>query len=195
MKNMSSPLAKQAKALADSVAKQIKSTLKIKSPSRVAMGLGSFFGQGLANGIANQGRNVMSKSKALALTAKDSLNKFLDGFEVAPEDNELHFKAVIDYDGFNPGVGTVPVSMAPDTSRLSSMISASKASVRQNADKTPRETPTGTTVHNEYNYEIGVTAGGNMSRTEVRKLAVQIKEEIKNTDDRGRISTGREVAF
>ena len=195
MKNMSSPLAKQAKALADSVAKTIKSTLKIKSPSRITMGLGQYVGEGLAKGMANQASNVGKSAKDLAVTAKDSINKFLEGFDPAPEDNEIHFKAVVDYDGFRPGIGKIPIGMIPDTSRTSGLVTSVKSRYRQNGDINPVETAGGTSVNNEYNYDIHVTANGSMSRTDVRKLAIQIRDEIKNEDDRGRISRGKEVIY
>lgn len=194
MGSMSGPLAKQSKSLSDSIVRTIKASLQIKSPSRVAEGLGSFFGQGMANGIAKQKDSVLQSSKQLAVTAKDSINQFISSFDPTPEDNEIHFKAVVDYDGFNPGVGRMPVNLVPDTSATSGLVTATKAQFRQNADKFRGES-VDKSVRNDYKYDIHVNANGTMSRPEVRKLAMTIRDEIKNQDDRSRMSRGEGVAF
>jgi tape measure domain-containing protein len=98
--------------------------LKVQSPSRVMMKVGGYFGEGFALGIIDKAKRVGDNAKNLAMTAKDSLNQFLDGFELPGNDNELHFKAVIDYDKLDTSKfgGLAPLRVSPNTSLTSSMI-------------------------------------------------------------------------
>lgn len=129
-----------AKNLARAAKRKVEDWLNIQSPSREMMKDGKFFGEGLAVGIANSTKTVEGSARDLATTAQDSLNKFLTGFELPEEDSELHFKAVIDYDSFDTSrfgnVGSVQVR--PDTSFTNGLIAATKADLRQNESKTPR---------------------------------------------------------
>lgn len=113
-----------AKSLAKAAAKTVKDWLDIHSPSRVTMGFGRFFGEGLALGIDDKVKTVAQSAKTLALQATESLNQFLDGFQLPKEENELKFKAVVDYDKFDKSkfgaVGNLAV--AADTSLTSGMI-------------------------------------------------------------------------
>lgn len=140
MNGMKGPLMAQAKSIANTVSNTIKSALKIKSPSRVTEELGGYTVQGFIDGIANDTKRVGDGAKKLATTAKDSLNKFLDGFEFDEGDNELHFKAVIDYDAFDVNhFGNVqPIRVVPDTSLTNGLITAVKYSLHQNDDNMPR---------------------------------------------------------
>lgn len=141
MSSMTGPLAEEAKKLALSISKTIKDSLKIKSPSRVTMGLGEYVGEGLIVGLTNKAKSVADSAKGLALTAKDSLNKFLQGFDLPIDNNELHFKAVVDFDGFDPNLrGIQPIRLAPDTSFANGLITATKVNLGQNGSKTPATT-------------------------------------------------------
>jgi ClpP class serine protease len=86
------PLYDQVKAIADGIAATIKKTLKIKSPSRVMMGLGKFAGEGLANGLISTSKTVAQKSKELASSAVSSINDFLSTFQQPNFDNEIHLR-------------------------------------------------------------------------------------------------------
>jgi TP901 family phage tail tape measure protein len=67
MKEMEGPLMAQAQAMANAVSATIKSTLKIKSPSRVTKELGGYVPQGLAIGIKENIGSVIAAAKQLAL--------------------------------------------------------------------------------------------------------------------------------
>lgn len=138
---MEGPVMKQAKGIADNIAATIRKALQVKSPSRVTEGIGEFAGEGLANGIANKAKAVAISSKNLAMTARDSLNDFINGFELDKGDNELHFKAVIDYDTIDPKqLGSIPsMRVQPDMSFANSIIAATKASFRQNDNNFPKD--------------------------------------------------------
>ena len=56
-------------SLANVMVRQIKSSLKIKSPSRVGMALGAFFGKGVAIGVGNHEDTVRAASSRLANAA------------------------------------------------------------------------------------------------------------------------------
>jgi tape measure domain-containing protein len=116
-----------AKSLAKSAADTVKGWLDIHSPSRLTRGFGKFFGQGLALGIDDKVKTVAQSAKTLALKATESLNQFLDGFQLPKDENELKFKAVVDYDKLDTSrfgnVGTL--SVTPDTSLTSGLVTAS----------------------------------------------------------------------
>jgi tape measure domain-containing protein len=186
-----------AKSLARSAANTVKNWLDIHSPSRVTKSFGQFFGQGLALGIDDKVKTVSQSAKTLAVKATESLNKFLDGFQLPKDDNELKFKAVVDYDKLDSSkFGKLkPFTVQPDTSLTSGLVTATKVERRQNDN----QNPTGdvdnskSEVHNHY--EVKVEDKGYKSRGEIRKLAEQIQTEIKNINDRGKISRGEGVAF
>lgn len=140
--NMEGPLKTQAKAIADSVALTIRKALQVKSPSRVLMAIGEFAGEGLAIGLGNKVSDVAASSKSLAMTAKDSINDFISGFELDNGDDELHFKAIIDYDTIDPNrLGSLrAMNIQPDMSFANNMIAATKASFRQNDNNFPKDT-------------------------------------------------------
>lgn len=185
-----------AKSLARRAKNAIADWLGIASPSRVMRVDGGWFGQGFALGIADKAKTVGEKAKGLAMTAKDSLNRFLDGFQLPEEDSELRFKAVIDYDSFDARrFGRVaPIAVQPDVSTTRGLVGATKSNFRQNGYKVPEGNVDKSTTNNN-KYDIHVNANGTMSKSAVRKLAEDIQTEIKNLNDRGRISRGEEVAF
>ena len=128
-------------AIAGAAARSVRNWLEMKSPSRLAMRDGGHFGEGFAIGIKKKVRSVGESAKAIAVSAKDSLNQFLEGFDPGPEDNELHFKAVVDYDGFDPNrLGNPRLNVMPNTSFTTGNITATKANrdrTRQNDNINP----------------------------------------------------------
>lgn len=195
-KSTLSKVASAAWNMAKTAKDKVTSWLQIQSPSKAMFKDGGWFGEGFFQGIVDKTKRVGEGAKSLAVTAKESLNKFLDGFELPEEDNELHFKAVVDYDKLDPNkFGKVnPMRVTPDTSYTNGLVTATKTSIRQNNNKTPRESVNNSTS-NEYKYDIHVEAKGVSSRSEIRKLAEAIQDEIKNINDRGRISRGEGVSF
>lgn len=104
--------------------------LDINSPSREMEDSGGWFSLGFAKGIVGKTKQVASSAKDLAMTAKDSLNQFLEGFELPDGDNELHFKAVVDYEAVDPSrFGRInPVSLRPNLSFTNGLASSVKTS-------------------------------------------------------------------
>jgi TP901 family phage tail tape measure protein len=71
--SMEGPLQEQATAIANSISKTIKTALKIKSPSRVTMQLGSFVGEGLAVGMRNSISQITRQARMMANAAVPTL--------------------------------------------------------------------------------------------------------------------------
>lgn len=139
IKNAAGSVVSAAKNMATSAANTVKSWLDINSPSRVTMGLGGFFGEGLAVGIDGETKSVSESAKGLAVQATESLNQFLDGFGLPEDDNELRFKAVVDYDKLDPNkFGNIaPIPVQPDTSVTTGTIMATRAREIQNDVNNP----------------------------------------------------------
>lgn len=125
--------------LARAAKNKIEKWLHIKSPSRVMMKTGGWFGEGFAIGIEKQTKNVSDKARSLAKAGKESLSRFLDGFDPTPKDNEVHFKAVVDYDKLdtNKFGKPKPYTVTPDTSFTNGMVPFVMSKFSQNNDKTP----------------------------------------------------------
>ena len=183
-----------AKGLALRAASAVRNWLVIKSPSRVMRIDGGWFGEGFALGISDKTKTVEENAKGLAMSAKESLNKFIEGFQLPEEDNELHFKAVIDYDSLDPNrFGNVtPLKFA--TSTTQGLLNAAINRVRQNGN-TSREERSEKSITYQNQYEINLTANGVMDRAAVSKLVDDVEAEIKSRNDRARISRGEEVVF
>jgi tape measure domain-containing protein len=176
----------------------VKSWLHIKSPSRKTKELGGFFGEGFAIGIDEKNKQVGKSAKGLAMSAKDSLNSFLDGFELPKDDNELHFKAVVDYDQLDTSKfgNAGSLSLSPNTSVTNGLVASTKAALGQNGGTSTSTSTVDSSVNSTTNnFEIKVEAKGISSRAEIKKLAEQIQTELKNLNDRTRMSKGQGVAF
>lgn len=123
------------KSLARKAKESVEGWLGIASPSRVMKKDGAWFSIGFAEGISNMAGKVADSAKGVAQTAHSALNEFLGGFEIPVDDNEIHFRAVVDYDGFDPRAlgGGVPVTVQPDTAMTRGLVTATRAELRQNA--------------------------------------------------------------
>jgi hypothetical protein len=190
-------VADAANQLAWITRQKLNKELLIHSPSRMTMEMGAFVSEGLAIGIMDKAKQVGDSAKRLAGTAKDSLNKFLNGFELPEDDNELHFKAIIDYESLDVDrFGRLdPLRFKPNLSSTNNLVTSTKAERRQNDRTMPKKDDWNRPITNDYKYNINVTANGPMTKQAMRQLAEDIQSEIKNTNDRGRISRGEEVAF
>lgn len=186
---------RKASALARTASSAVNSHLMIRSPSKLMTKAGRFFGDGFSGGIGDRIRTVGSKAKEMAIRASTALRDSLEA--IKPEDEVIRFKLILDDDDFNPEDfdPDFPFVVQPDIGYTSAMMDTADNEFRQNGNKNNKEPEESTVIKNEYNYEIGVTAGGNMSRTEVKKLAKDIQTELKNEDDKDRMSRGEAVVF
>lgn len=184
----------KAQGIASAATGAIRGALSIASPSKLLTRYGQFFGDGFGGGIGDRIRMVASKAKEMATRASQALSDAL--YSIQPEDEELRLQLVVDDSDIDWDDYTKPrpMTVTPDSRYTNALMGSTNDQFRQNENIPIREVE-GDSVENNYNYEISVTAGGNMSRTEVRKLADQIQTEIKNKDDRDRMSRGEEVIF
>ena len=140
------------KSLARKAKEAVAGWLGIASPSRLMKKDGAWFSIGFAEGISNMAGKVADSAKGVAQTAHSALNEFLGGFEIPVDDNEIHFRAVVDYDGFDPRDlgGGVPVTVQPDTAMTRGLVTATRAELRQNAyNRMAVNVPKSTTVQDE----------------------------------------------
>lgn len=121
--------------------------------------------KGLMNGLKEMKGPLMTEAKRIAKNVSDtirdalnvgpkkenvneSLTKFFDNFEPPTLDNEIHFKAVVDYDKLDPkGFGVMKgIKAIPDTSFTKGMVAVTKSNLRQNDNKTSTSTSDKTNV-------------------------------------------------
>jgi tape measure domain-containing protein len=193
----SGAVARAASNLATKAKSAIEWLLHINSPSRVMKEIGGWFGEGFAIGIDDTNKMVGKSAEGLASTAKDSVNEFIDAFELPVQDNEIHFKAVVDYDQLDASkFGSVaPVTIRPDTSLTSGLVTATKAELSQNGNNNPSSVDNSSSTVINQQVDLKVEAKGYSTRSEIKKLAVMIQDELKSLDDRTKISRGEGVAF
>jgi hypothetical protein len=100
-------------------------------------GLGRFAGQGLAEGLIKSSATVAQKSKELALTAVDSINRFISTFQQPTFDNEIHLKAVLDDSDVNGKLNSLSQTNVPYyLGTTNALVDSAKVGIRQNGSKT-----------------------------------------------------------
>lgn len=126
-------------AIARAAKNAVSGWLDEHSPSKVMEQSGIFFSEGFANGIIKMGGFVADKAKRVAQVAQETLNGFIEDFDPDPDDTELHFKAVVDYDNLDPNkFGQLsPLALQPDLSRTNALVGMTRAQTRQNANINP----------------------------------------------------------
>ena len=154
------------------------------SPSKALMEDGKFFGMGFAIGITGQKDNVMKKAADLALGARDAVQsyatsfseKLLGAMELAPV-----------------------ITPVMDLSNMKGMDLAGRmnlGSINANMPTAGINTTNNSKVsNNTTTYEINITAQGELPAPTIKRMAQQIQTEIKNQNDRFRISRGEAVLF
>lgn len=96
------------KKLAKKASNAVKDWLQTASPSKLTTGYGVNTGEGLVVGMGRMLKPVAKSGLDLAKAATNSMLGFLDEFQIPEEDAELEFRAVINYDSFDPkGFGKI----------------------------------------------------------------------------------------
>jgi hypothetical protein len=92
-----------------------------------------FFSQGFANGIYKLRGVVGDTAKSVAQVASNTLNEFIEGFDPEPENNELHFKAVVDYEALDTAKFGSPKAMRviPNLAMTNGLIASARSELRQ----------------------------------------------------------------
>ena len=183
----------KAQSLASSASNAVKGWLGIASPSKLLVSFGRFFGDGFSNGMMDRMKKVGMSARDLAIRASEG---FKNALSIADqEEEEIKFKIVVDDDDFDPSdFEPIDVPIRPNSSYSQAMFESTDDKFRQNGNNNPKNEETNN-EYNEYNYDIHVTAGGTMTRKQVKDLAVKVQTEIKNINDRTKINRGEEVVF
>ncbi|MEK5422057.1 phage tail tape measure protein [Viridibacillus sp. FSL R5-0477] len=107
MEDMEKPLQKKAQSIADSISKTIASALKIKSPSRVMMGLGKWIPAGLAEGMEQNMSAITNAAQKMANATMPNINPggYSSGFggsSVSNIDNTRSYQPVVNNNFYAP---------------------------------------------------------------------------------------------
>lgn len=190
-----------AQDLANVALSKTKNVLMVRSPSKAAFKIGGFFGDGLAGGIVAKTRSVGDAAAEIAGNALRSMHTFVDELAESfiPKEEEAYefkLKPILDLDGMNPYPDQT-FKLSPDTSRPNVQFREAVVGLRQNGNTnmgTSSTEPKSTTVVTQ-NYEIKVTATGDLPMATIKKMATQIQNEIKNINDREKMSRGEAVTY
>lgn len=173
-------VSRAASGLANLAKGALEKVLAIFSPSRVMRKDGGHYGEGFALGIDDKGKRVVDASANMARGAITAVKSYADTFSDALLDNmEL-----------NPTITPVLDMANMKTLDMSRRIKVKGTDV-SNIDG--RNSDGGNQTNVEYN--IYVTATGDVPDTTVKKLAKRIQTEIKNQNDRTKLSRGETVVF
>ena len=155
------------------------------SPSRALMEDGMYFGMGFAIGITGQKDNVMKKAADLALGARDAVTSYAKSFsEKMLENMEL-----------NPVITPVMDLSNVTGTDLSGNVNVGNLRGTANMNVEGIRSPQQAQVTNSTVYEIHITANGDLPQSTIKQMAQSIQAEIKNQNDRMRISRGEAVLF
>lgn len=124
-----------ANQIASEIAAAMAAALETASPSKVTTRIGGWAGDGLVVGLDSRVKDVRKSARNLAVTAKDSINEFIQGLEIPDMDNTVHIQAVIDYDKSSLDHISKSLAIIPDLSYANASLEATRAHKRQNDDK------------------------------------------------------------
>jgi len=163
----------------------LQRSILIASPSRALKEDGGYFGQGFAEGIAGQTSNVVERAVELAKGARDAVTSYAKSFsEKMLENMEL-----------NPVITPVMDLSNVTGTDLSGNVNVGNlrgtANMNVEGIRSPQQAP----VTNSTVYEIHITANGDLPQSTIKQMAQSIQAEIKNQNDRMRISRGEAVLF
>lgn len=120
-----------ARNLASRASNAVKNWLNINSPSRLLRGIGNSFGEGFSMGIHDGQKDVVNEATSMAQSASKSVNDFIRNFSLPDADNEIHFKAVVDYDALDTSRFGTPgaISVRPNTALTTGLAESSRADI------------------------------------------------------------------
>ena len=163
----------------------LQKSILIASPSRALKEDGGFFGQGFANGISGQTSNVVERAVELAKGARDAVTSYAKSFsEKMLENMEL-----------NPVITPVMDLSNVTGTDLSGNVNVGNLRGTANMNVEGIRSPQQASVTNSTVYEIHITANGDLPQSTIKQMAQSIQAEIKNQNDRMRISRGEAVLF
>ena len=176
-----------AKSFASTAQRSVRDHLMIRSPSRVMMEMGGQFGEGFLIGIDNKKKSAYEKAKEMAKAAVKAIKDNTRGIDDEMQ-SDFEFtpviKPVVDMANFKDIDTSMNAKVGLSTSDLVEKIRAALETQKQAANN----------VSNAV-YNIYITANGELPQETIRRMAAQFQAEIKNQNDRKRLSIGEGVSF
>ena len=179
------------------------------SPSKVGIRSGRFLGMGVAIGIDREAKRTKEAAGRMANNTIKSMNAFIDQFAPSFEkDNEMEVKLtpVMDMDRI-PIMPDQKFKAKADLTNANLSVSSIAAPFRQNGD-VPNQTVRIDELRKEWEtlkassakptsdtYNINITANGDLPQSAIKRMAQQIQIEIKNVNDRDKMSKGGVVNY
>ena len=166
-----------AKQLAESVKSSLMKFWKIKSPSRVMMGLGQYLDEGLVLGLENKTKSVINSAKLMASSVVDMVDSVLGG-----EDNGLNyqptFTPVLDLDNLSTSVDGVLNYKAKglDISSIDSSVLGDVQSSSQSSD--------GPTEIDSISINVNITTTGKESPQDIARIAREQAQAVITSEVR-----------
>ncbi|WP_153124685.1 phage tail tape measure protein [Peribacillus tepidiphilus] len=130
LNSMMGPLQQKAQEIASIVEKTVKSTLKIKSPSRVMMELGKWIPAGLAEGIGNNIKAVTAQANLMARASIPSVPKLNSSIAGAGGSGSMQTNNINKYGNVNINV-TIPVKDLEEVHSVNQFFNRLGMKVRQ----------------------------------------------------------------
>ena len=184
LKSQEKTLKAEMEKLAGYLVTAIKTELKIESPSRVMMEIGSYVGEGFAQGISSMGPQVEKVASVMSTDTVESMKAAISRAQAMVEGgigSNPTIRPVIDLDGVRSGVaainGLLPSGSAMDTQGYirASSIAQDRAKVTSQAKET---TPESAVVFNQYNNSPKALSEAEIYRQTRNQLSV-IKQRLE----------------
>ena len=163
-------------------AQATRNSLQVKSPSRVAKAIGRFYGEGLGLGIRDMGGYVGSQAATMAQKAVDTARSYANAFAEVMDENmnmDPTITPVMDL----TNIKSLDMNGRMRVNGLTANAASGLNSITNNSSQTTTE------------YNIHITANGDLPQPTIKKMAKAIQTEIKNQNDKFRSSRGEAVVF
>ena len=198
-----------AKRMARETISGMRQTFEEKSPSKVGIRSGRFLAQGVMIGLDREAKRAKDAAARMAKGTLKSMNSFIDQFAPSFEktnEMEVRIRPVMDMDRI-PVIPDQKFKAKADLTNANISVNAIGSSLRQNGDilnqtiridelrkewetlKASSAKPTADT------YNINITANGDLPQAAIKRMAQQIQIEIKNVNDRDKMSKGGVVNY
>ncbi len=184
LKSQEKTLKAEMEKLAGYLVTAIKTELKIKSPSRVMMEIGSYVGEGFAQGISSMGPQVEKAASVMSTDTVESMKAAISRAQAMVAGgigSNPTIRPIIDLEGVRSGVaainGLLPSGSAMDTQGY---IRASNIAQDRSNTATPVKEPNGDSpvVFNQYNNSPKALSEAEIYRQTRNQLSV-IKQRLE----------------
>lgn len=187
----------------------LRSSISEQSPSKETAKSGTNFGLGFIQAIKRMIRPVGEAAEEMGKHSLKSVNTFVDSFaESFVKDNEMEMtlRPVVDLDQLKP-IPDQSLSVKPSVDQTSMNFGQVVSGLRQNGDvlnqtiridelrKEWETLKASSAKATSDTYNINITANGDLPQSAIKRMAQQIQIEIKNVNDRDKMSKGITVNY